>query len=479
VERLKHFLDGQFVESQGKNFLPDINPSDASDTIAEFPEGTVETAESAVAVARDAFPRWRSLTASARGALLYRWAERLDAQQEHLAQTMCREVGKPIAEARGEAARSVAILRYYAGEAVHPSGEVIPSQFENTLQFTVHEPLGVVGLITPWNFPAAIPLWKAAPALAFGNTVVWKASELSPLVSTLLARTASEAGLPPGVLNVLLGTGEIIGAALLEAKGIAAVSFTGSSQVGGYVAAVCARRGVRYQTEMGGKNCAIVLEDADLDRAALLTAGGAMRYAGQKCTATSRVIVARKIFPEFRKKLEEAIGQLPLGPVEDPKAAVGPLISEASRNRLERIRRDVVGGDIFELPIPSEDSFGRGFFYPPTVIYGASKNSRVASEELFGPVLVALEATDYEEAITLANRSRYGLSATLFTRDLQSALGYIDRIEAGLVRVNGDTTGVDPHAPFGGMKQSGSGGREQGTAALEFYTESKTIQIQA
>jgi acyl-CoA reductase-like NAD-dependent aldehyde dehydrogenase len=478
MERLKHFVGGKFVESKGEEFLLDVNPSDASDRIAEVPRGTAEDTASAVSAANEAFPPWSSRTGSARGEFLYRWAEVLAKEEKRLALVMCREVGKPLTEARGEAARCVAILRYFAGEAVHPSGEVIPSQLENTLQFTMRGPVGVVGLITPWNFPAAIPLWKAAPALALGNTVVWKASELSPCISALLVETAVEARLPRGVFNLLLGTGEGTGEALLEAAGISAVSFTGSFRVGKHVASVLAQRGIRYQTEMGGKNCAIVLKDADLGLAARLVAGGAMRYAGQKCTATSRVIVAKEVFSEFRKKLEEAISKLPLGPASDPETAIGPLISQESRARLTEIRNQVAWQSIFEVAVPSEDSFTRGFFFPPTVIYNARPDSRVATEELFGPVLVVFEAEDLEHAIALANGTRFGLSATLFTRDVHSVLRYLGKIEAGLVRVNGDTTGVDPHAPFGGMKQSGSGGREQGTAAREFYTEVRTIQIQ-
>lgn len=478
MERLKHFIHGEFVASVGDTVLVDVNPSDSADPIAEVPEGVADDVQAAVAAASDAFLSWRSLAATARAEFLYRWATEVSCAQEALAQAVCREVGKPISEARAEAARCVAILRYYAGEAVHPSGEVIPSQFENTLQYSVCEPLGVVALVTPWNFPLAIPLWKTAPALAFGNTVVWKASQLSPYASTLLARTAKDAGLPPGVFNLLLGTGEKLGDALLRAEPVRAVSFTGSSGVGARVASIGAARNIRYQTEMGGKNSAIVLMDADLDRAARLTAAGAMRYAGQKCTATSRVIVAKEVAAAFAGKLESTIRDLPLGPVTDPKAAIGPVISEAARDYLRAVCNQVSAERVFELPIPDEDGFKRGFFYPPTVVYGAEPDSVVASTELFGPVLAVFPAEDLSHAIELANRSPYGLSATLFTSDVRSALTYVNRIEAGLVRVNGDTTGVDPHAPFGGMKKSSSGTREQGTSAREFYTEIKTVQIQ-
>jgi alpha-ketoglutaric semialdehyde dehydrogenase len=477
MQRLKHFIDGQCVESKGKRALLDINPSDASDVIAEVPLGTAADAEAAVAAASEASTPWRCRTALARSEFLYRWAEVVSTSQEALAQATCREVGKPIAEARSEAARCVAILRYYAGEAVHPSGEVVPSQLEKTLQFTLREPLGVVALITPWNFPMAIPLWKAAPALAFGNAVVWKASELAPHVATLLAAAAAQAGLPPGVFNLVLGAAEA-GEALLCSERVRSASFTGSSQVGARVASIAAKRGMRYQTEMGGKNCAVVLKDADLDRAAQLTATGAMRYAGQKCTATSRVIVAKEVAHCFREKLESAIQALPVGPADDSKTAIGPVITEAARSKLQKIRREILAERVFELPIPAKDPFARGFFFPPTVVYGASPSSSVATAELFGPVLVVLEAEDLDHAIELANASRFGLSATLFTSDVRSALTYVQRMEAGMVRVNGDTTGVDPHAPFGGRKGSSSGSREQGTAAREFYTELKTVQIE-
>jgi alpha-ketoglutaric semialdehyde dehydrogenase len=475
--RLKHFINGECVEGQGKRALLDINPSDATDVIAEVPLGTAEDAEAAVAAASRAFPLWRCPTALARSELLYRWADVLASSEETLAQATCREVGKPISEARAEAARCVAILRYYAGEAVHPSGDVVPSQLEGALQFTLREPLGVVALITPWNFPMAIPIWKAAPALAFGNAVVWKASELSSQVATLLASTAAQAGLPPGVFNLVLGAAEA-GEALLDSGAVAAVSFTGSSHVGARVATLAAKRGIRYQTEMGGKNCAIVLKDADLDRAARLTAAGAMRYAGQKCTATSRVIVAKEVAKPFRETLEAAIKALPVGAVDDPKTAVGPVISEPARNRLQKIRREIQADRVFEVPIPAADLFARGFFVPPTVVYAPSPESFVSTAELFGPLLVVLEAEDLDHAIRLANSSPFGLSATLFTTDIAAALSYVRRIEAGMVRVNGDTTGVDPHAPFGGTKWSSAGGREQGTAAREFYTELKTVQIQ-
>jgi acyl-CoA reductase-like NAD-dependent aldehyde dehydrogenase len=487
--RLQSFIGGRFTPGGdgGEEPIADRNPSDPDDLIAEAPAGDAAAAGDAVAAAAAALPAWRGATGPARGEHLHRWAAAIGARQEEIAQAMTREVGKPIAEARGEAARCVAVLRYYAGEAVREIGEVIPAQAPGALQFTLRQPLGVVALITPWNFPAAIPLWKAAPALAFGNTVVLKPSEEAPHVATLLAETAAAAGLPAGAFNVLLGDGAGAAEPLLREPGIAAVSFTGSAAVGARVAAAAAARNLRYQTEMGGKNVAIVLADADLDLAAALTAGGAMRYAGQKCTATSRVVVARRVAEPFFARLRAQVEALPLGPVTDPAAAVGPLIRERSRSFVAAAVAAATGGGpggagqrarvLCGGAPPADPRFARGWFFAPTVLAELPEDATAAREELFGPVLAAFEADDLEQAIAIANRTPFGLSASLFTRDLASALTYIQRIEAGLVRVNGDTTGVDPHAPFGGVKGSSSGSREQGRAARDFFTEIKTVQV--
>lgn len=475
--RLASFVGGAWRASPGDRVTPARNPSEPEDVVALVPAGVPEDAAAAAAAAEEALPGWRRLTGAVRAEHLQRWSAVIAGRQEDLAQAMAREVGKPIAEARGEVARCIVILRYYAGEAVRAAGDVIPSQIPGALQFTLRQPLGVVALITPWNFPLAIPLWKAAPALAFGNTVVLKPAEAASHMGTLLGETARDALLPGGVFNVLVGSGSLLGEPLLRQEAVRGVSFTGSGTVGAWVAALAAERNIRYQTEMGGKNVAIVLPDADLELAATLTASGAMRFAGQKCTATSRVVVARSVQESFLEKLKAQAEELPLGPVTDPKAAVGPLISEGAREFVAKAiaatpARRVTGG----AP-PRDARFEQGYFFSPTVLADVPEDSPVASEELFAPVLAAFAAEDLDHALALANRTPYGLSATLFTRDLKNALAYIERIEAGLVRVNGDTTGVDPHAPFGGLKGSSSGSREQGPAAREFYTEIKTVQI--
>jgi aldehyde dehydrogenase (NAD+) len=474
---LSHFIAGAFNAAADDAPLLRTSPANGDEQLPPVPCADVREVAAAASAAAEALRSWRMLPGPARAEHLHRWAGVVDARREELAGALTREVGKPIAEARGEIARCVVILRYYAGEAVRAYGEVIPSQLPGALQFTLREPLGVVALITPWNFPAAIPLWKAAPALAFGNTVVLKPSELSAHTAVLLAETAAAAGLPPGTFNVLLGDGAA-GAALLREEAVRAVSFTGSTRAGAEVARTCAERNIRYQTEMGGKNVAIVLPDADLALAARLTAGGAMRYAGQKCTATSRVVIAEAVEAEFVKHLGAEIDALPLGPADDPACAVGPLITEAARVRVRAALEEVSARNLRGGRLPDDPRLQRGRYVAPALVRDVDPDSALAQDELFGPVLATFRAADVDAAIALANRTRYGLSATLFTRDLRAALEYIPRIDAGLVRVNGDTTGVDPHAPFGGIKGSSSGTREQGSAAREFYTETKTVQIQ-
>ena len=474
---LQCYIGGEFSPSSSSNTLPSLNPSDLSEVVALVPEGTVADVEVAVSKAVAAQLRWAEVPGPGKAEVLNRWASVIQGKLEELAQLMAREVGKPIQEAWGEAARAVAILRYFAGEAVREAGEVVPSQLPETLQFSLRVPLGVVGLVTPWNFPVAIPLWKVAPALAFGNAVVLKPSELSSACADFLAHTAQAAAVPPGLFNVVHGLGRTVGEALLAHPQIRALSFTGSTAVGARVAQAAAARNARFQTEMGGKNPALVLADADLDKAAALVCAGAMRFAGQKCTATSRVIVERTVMEPFLEKLEAQIRAQVLGPVTSPSCTIGPLIRAEARTKVLRMLTEQAPRIHTGGRAASEGDFGKGVFLEPTLVSGLTPDSPLATEELFAPVLVALPAEDLDEAVQLANGSAFGLSAALFTRDLTAALRYIRRIDAGLVRVNGDTTGVDPHAPFGGVKGSSSGSREQGRAARDFYTEIKTIQI--
>ncbi len=468
--RIAQFIGSSFVESREPGTFASLNPSDPADVVALAPRGAKEDAAKAVQAASQAFPTWRHMSGPARADALYQWASRIQDRHEELSQAIAREVGKPLGEARGEVSRCIAILRYFAGDAVRSVGEVIPALSDGPLQYSLRQPLGVVTLITPWNFPLAIPLWKAAPALAMGNTVVFKPAEQSPWCAQLLAETSI--GLPDGAFNVVQGDGETVGTALIEDPGVKAVSFTGSIEVGTIIQKVSAARNVKCQTEMGGKNAAIVLKDADLPRAAGLVAAGAMRFAGQKCTATSRVIVEKAVYTEFVSVLVKAVESLPVGPASDPATAVGPVIEESAQHRLTR----ALENSPFEREHVSRATCP-GYYVPPTVFGRVDPGSDLAQDELFGPVLAVLEAEDLDHAVEIGNATRFGLSTAVYTQDISSAMRFVDRIEAGLVRVNGDTTGVDPHAPFGGTKASSSGTREQGPVAKDFYSEWKTVQI--
>jgi len=393
---------------------------------------------------------------------------------------LSREEGKTHGEARSEVERGVAILRYYATDVLHAEGEVIPSSHDRTLLFTTRAPLGVVSVITPWNFPLAIPLWKIAPALAYGNTVVFKPSSLTPLTGWNIVRCFEEVGLPRGVLNFVTGRGETIGEELVKNPFVRGVSFTGSNEVGREIAYWAVNRGAKFQVEMGGKNPVVVMPDADMEQAVELTVSGAMRSAGQKCTATSRAIVLEEVLEEFTERVVARVKSLKLGPPTDEETYLGPVISEEQRNRIMTcIERGKSQGALLLCGgnIPTGDPYDRGFYVEPTVFANVNPDMSIAQDEIFGPVLSIISAADLGQAIEIANGVRYGLSASIFTRDLNCALEFARRIEAGLVRVNGETAGVELQAPFGGMKASSSHSREQGQAAREFYTEIKTVSF--
>lgn len=467
----------QVPAASGQTFRRE-NPSRIESTVGQAPESGAADVDAAVRAARGAAPAWRRLAGPVRGRHLMAAAEALAAAAPELATLVAEEVGKPLAEARGEVARGVALLRYYAAETERAQGENLPHPDGRSLLFTRRVPLGVVGLVTPWNFPVAIPIWKAAPALAFGNTVVWKPAKVASLTAHRTAQILA-AALPPGVLNMITGAGGRIGAALTAHADVAAVSFTGSEEVGRQMATALAARGVKFQAEMGGKNPAIILADADLERAADVTLSGAFRFAGQKCTATSRVVVEAAVAARFTEILAEKARALRPLPAADERCYIGPVVSQSQvdgihgamiRGRDEGARLVAGGAD----PVSGLEG---GYFVAPTVFDRVEPDSSLAQEEIFGPVLAVQVARDPADAVRLANRTRFGLSASLFTSNLDHALQYLDGIEAGMVRVNAETTGVDYLAPFGGMKASSSHSREQGRAAVEFYTEIQTVTI--
>ena len=480
----RNYIGGEWQAAGNGATFEDRNPADHNDLIGTFPQSDANDAAQAIASAKAAFPAWSGLTGAARGAFLHKAADILERRLEDVASALSREEGKLLWESRGETTRGVVLLRYYASEGLHAVGEVLPSAMNpQTLLLTKRVPLGVVGLITPWNFPVAIPIWKAAPALVYGNTVVLKPASLAPLTAALIAEVFHEAGMPPGVFNVVHGPGRAVGETLITHPDVSAISFTGSCEVGGRIAAASAETGKKCQLEMGGKNPVLVMEDADLDQAVRLTLSGAMRSAGHKCTATSRAIVVESIAEAFTEKLVEAAKALQAGiPLEATAMGqgpyLGPVVSESQMNSiLEAVQKAVNAGA--RLLVGGErltgGAFDRGWFVAPTVLDKVAPDAEIAQEEVFGPVLAVVRVKDFDEAVRVANDVKFGLSASIFTRDLNKALAAADRLEAGLLRINGETAGVEPQAPFGGMKASSSGSREQGQAAKEFFTQYKTI----
>lgn len=427
--------------------------------------------------ARLALSGWARLPAAKRGEYLYRIAQLLSMHQEEIARLASSEMGKPIGEMRGEVMRGVHILRYYAGEGVRANGSVIPAGEANILQYTKRVPLGTVAIITPWNFPVAIPIWKIAPALICGNTIVWKPAEAASLTATRLVKLFAEAQLPPGVVNLVVGKGRAIGSALLEKGNLDGASFTGSEATGLQLAKICAEKNMKYQAEMGGKNAAIVLADANLPQLLPQLVSGAFRSAGQKCTATSRIIVEDPIYDAVVEALSKEIASLQAGPALDESSYLGPV---ASREQLDKVEMYCSmareeGSIIAEGRISVDPS--TGYYVTPKLATGFPVQHALAQEEIFGPLAIVLRARDFEHCLALCNETVYGLSASLFTRNLPKAMRFFEEAQAGMLKVNQETAGVEYQAPFGGMKLSSSHSREQGASALEFYSQVKTCAI--
>ena len=448
-----------------------VNPHDPADVVGEWESASERDVAAAVDRARHSAQTWRRAPGPARAAALGQAAAALERRAGEVTALTVREVGKPVSEARGEVARAVSILRYYSQLALLPDGETLPAADPDALLMARYRPLGVAALLTPWNFPVAIPLWKAAPSLAYGNATILKPSSAAAATALLLHEIIAPE-LPEGVFQVLLG-GAGTARPLIENPDVAAVSFTGSVPVGRDISSRVAARGGRVQAEMGGQNPSVVLADADLDRAASTIAYAAMGYAGQKCTATSRVIVEKPVYAEFRDRLVDAINSLR---VEDPTSEgtlVGPVIDNASReNALAAVGasggRVITGGRQLDGP---------GYYLAPTLVELDAPTGPLAREEVFAPVAAVLSADSPQQAVEIANDVRFGLVAAVFTRDLGHALRLTNELDAGMVRVNAPTSGVDFHAPFGGAKESSYGPREQGLAARAFYTESRTVLI--
>ena len=476
-------IDGQWIDGRWTGGLPDTvttNPAHPGQEVSRLASADDAAVDAAVSAAVTAAPAWRSTPALARARILRRLADGLTARGDELARLITTEEGKTFSDATGEVARAVDTMHYHAARALAPSGEVFDSSVPGEQMRTLRFPVGTVALITPWNFPLAIPVWKLAPALAHGNTVVWKPSELSPAVAAVLAECSAEAGMAPGVLNVVFGAGQT-GAHLVDDRRIGALSFTGSVATGRRIMGTGGARGLRVQLELGGHNPALVFDDADLDRAADHVCAGAMHATGQKCTATRRVLVQRTVYLPFVERLLERVGALEVGDGFDEQTDVGPLVSADARKRVLAAIEQAVeeGADVLAgghaLDDPALDG---GHYVAPTVLAADDQLPLTCREEVFGPVTTVLAFDDDDEAFALANDTDFGLSAAAHTASVARAERALHDLDAGQVNVNGTTTGAELHAPFGGVKaSSGPGGREQGEAAREFFTQTRTCYV--
>jgi alpha-ketoglutaric semialdehyde dehydrogenase len=469
-----NFVGGEWRASHTGRTYEKRGPWRPSELVGEFPASDAGDVDAAVEAAAAAVPDWSRSPAAVRGDALRKAADAVDLRVEQIAQDMTLEMGKPIRESRMEAARMAQILRFFAGEGLRETGERYEQAATGSVVYTLRRPLGVVGLITPWNFPAAIPAWKAAPALAYGNAVVMKLAQEAPLTGLHLAACLEEGGVPAGVYNVVVGRGSEVGTPLVEHPRVAAISFTGSVAVGREVRAEATALGKRVQLELGGHNPLIVMDDADLDRAAEAAFAGAFWSAGQKCTATRRILVEEGAYEDFRARLLARIERGVVGDPSDPQTEVGPIVNRAQLEEVlegvERGRRD--GGTLLT---GGERLDEEAYLVSPALFEGLADDAFLSCQEVFGPVSSLYRFSSLDEALARANAVEYGLSASIYTSSLASARHFVQEVEAGIVRVNGQTAGADVHVPFGGVKSSGFGPHEQGRAAREFYTEVVTV----
>ncbi len=480
AEQYRNLVAGEWGDSRTGEVLRDINPADTSEVVAVFPSMGADDVGRAVDAAAEAFPAWKAMTPVARGAILRRAAELIRERLESIARDLTREMGKTLKEARGEVTRASYFFDYYGAYGRLPIGDHLPDERDGVFTFTVREPLGVVAVIAPWNDPALTPARKIAPALIAGNTVVFKPATLTPLSAWHLIRALHDAGLPRGVVNMVTGPARVVGDALVSHPAIRGITFTGSTAVGLALQARVAGRNVRVQTEMGGKNALVVLKDADPRLAAELAASAGFGQSGQRCTATSRVIVESGMREAFVEEFVTSTRRIAVGPGLEETTTMGPVVDssqlETVLEAVELGRREgaVVrqGGERLR-----GERYDRGFFVAPTILTEVSPQMQVAQEEIFGPVVAVLEASDVDEAVAIVNGTRYGLSSAVVTRSLAAAHAFARGVETGCVAVNLPTVGWDVHVPFGGFKDSGSPFKEHGIEGLQFYTRVKSVAM--
>lgn len=477
--RYDHYIGGSLVA--GTAYTENRNPSDTRDLIGLYAKGGAAEADAAIEAAARAFPRWAATPVAERSAVLHRISAGITAREGELADMLAREEGKTLAEATGEVRRASATFAYYAGEILSARGSIYASLATTATIETMHRPVGVIGIITPWNFPIAIPAWKSAPALAYGNTVVLKPAELTPGTSWLMAEIIHASGCPDGVFNFVMGSGREIGARICESPDVQAITFTGSSTVGRTVAAAAMAHGMKkVQLELGGKNPLIVMDDADLEIAIDAAMDGAFGSTGQRCTAASRLIVHDAVHDQFVDALVQRMRAVTVGDARAAGTTMGPVVSESQLEQdLEYIEiaraeggRLAFGGGRVEAEAP-------GFYLQPTLFTHTDNDWRINQEEVFGPVATVIRVQDYAEALQLADAVEYGLSASIITGSLARARDFSARCRAGILAVNRSPAGTDYHVPFGGNKASSYGTREQGTAARDFFTTTATVYTYA
>ncbi|RST60322.1 aldehyde dehydrogenase family protein [Siminovitchia terrae] len=477
VTNYLNFINGEWVSASSGEKHEHFNPANPSESIGFTEVSTVEDVEKAIEAAKAAAAGWKAMSSVNRGEILRKAADILEERADDIAKTATQEMGKRFIETKGEALRGASILRYYAQEGMRKKGEVLPSAANGTTLLAVRVPVGVVAAITPWNFPIAIPIWKMAPALVFGNPVVWKPGQETGITATKVAKVFEDAGLPAGVLNLVLGRGSVIGDVLTTHKDVAAVTFTGSNAVGQNIAKLATANGKKFQLELGGKNPAVVLEDANLDLAARLVVEGAMKQTGQRCTATSRAYVEASIYDEFVEKVIENAKQITIGDGLQEGITMGPV---ASKKQFDTVTGYIQKGKDEGAELlygGSALDINGGYYIEPTIFGNATHEMSIVNEEIFGPVVALMKVADYNEALQKANDTIYGLSAAVFTDSLEKAFHFMENSEVGMVQINGETGGAEPQAPFGGTKASGQGPKEQGQSAVEFFTTNKTVTI--
>jgi len=473
----QNLIGGEWRAAEGGDLFENRNPANHAQVVSLLPKASVADTRAAISAAQAALPGWANMPAPARGAILDKASQIIASRMDELAATLTREEGKTLAEAKGEAIRARDLFRYYGGEGWRYGGQVLPSSVNGELLYTRREPLGVVSIITPWNFPLAIPAWKIAPALIYGNTIVFKPAEDAPQTGLMLVEALMEAGLPAGVINCLTGDGPTVGGEMVSSPNVNGVSFTGSYAVGTQIYQQAIKNLTRVQLEMGGKNALIVLEDANLDLAVDLAVKGGFGLTGQACTATSRVIVEEPIADAFVAALTQAARNLVVGNGLENGVQMGPAVNQA---QLEIDQSYMALGQTegAKLMIGGEVDEKAGYYAQATVFDHVETTMRIAQEEIFGPVISVIRAKNLDDAIEKANAISFGLSAGVVTNDLQKAFAFANRIEAGIVKINEPTTGLSLNAPFGGFKQSSANTfKEMGQAALDFYTRTKTIYV--